>query len=52
MTPCRNSSTYEGCSSPEEIQAGLKTGFFALYLGDTLLKLDNPGRPYEEIITV
>ncbi|CAD8075818.1 unnamed protein product [Paramecium sonneborni] len=52
MTPCKNSTTYDGCSSTEEIQAGLKTGFFAVYLGDTLLKLDNPGRPYEEIITI
>ncbi|CAK69026.1 unnamed protein product (macronuclear) [Paramecium tetraurelia] len=52
MSPCKNTSTYDGCSPVEEIQAGLKTGFFALYLGDTLLKLDNPGRPYEEIITV
>ncbi|CAD8064911.1 unnamed protein product [Paramecium sonneborni] len=52
LKPCKNSSTYDGCSPAEEIQAGLKSGFFVLYLGDTLLKLDNPGRPYEEIITV
>ncbi|CAD8058135.1 unnamed protein product [Paramecium primaurelia] len=52
MMPCRNSSTYNGCSPPEEIQTALKAGYYAIYLGDTLLKLDNPGRPYEEIITV
>ncbi|CAD8069848.1 unnamed protein product [Paramecium sonneborni] len=50
--PCRNSSVYSGCDSPEEIQTALKTGYYTIYMGDTLLKLDNPGRPYEEVISV
>lgn len=30
----------------------MSKGFYAIYMGDVLLKHDNPGRPYEDAITV
>lgn len=52
MNKCRNSTKYNGCAPEEEIQANMKSGFYVLYMSDTLAQMNLPGRPYEDIITL
>ncbi|CAD8097871.1 unnamed protein product [Paramecium sonneborni] len=49
---CKNNTTYKNCSSIEEIQKGLVSSYYAIYLSDVLIKMQNPGRPYDDVITI
>ncbi|CAD8176552.1 unnamed protein product [Paramecium pentaurelia] len=49
---CKNSTNYKECSPIEEIQKGLVSSYYAIYLSDVLIKMQNPGRPYDDVITI
>ncbi|CAD8094325.1 unnamed protein product [Paramecium sonneborni] len=49
---CKNNTIYKNCSPIEEIQKGLITSNYAVFLSDVLIKMQNPGRPYDDVITI
>ncbi|CAD8045562.1 unnamed protein product [Paramecium primaurelia] len=51
FTACQNTSLFQSCASQEEIESILESGHYNVYKSDYLTKLDQPGQPYQEIIT-
>ncbi|CAK58954.1 unnamed protein product (macronuclear) [Paramecium tetraurelia] len=51
FTACLNSSTYQGCAPQEEIEEVLQAGRYNVYKSDYISQLDQPGKPYKQIIT-
>ncbi|KAM3129592.1 hypothetical protein pb186bvf_018273 [Paramecium bursaria] len=49
---CQNSTNYTGCNSNSTIAAGLASGYYAVYISDTLNQLNNAGNPFTQIINL
>ncbi|CAD8080799.1 unnamed protein product [Paramecium sonneborni] len=49
---CKNSTDYQGCASMEEINSNMQSGFFVLHLSDTLIQMNSPSKPYEDVISI
>ncbi|CAD8154059.1 unnamed protein product [Paramecium octaurelia] len=48
---CQNTSLSKMCAPQKEIESVLESGHYNVYKSDYLTKLDQPGQPYQEIIT-
>ncbi|KAM3129618.1 hypothetical protein pb186bvf_018299 [Paramecium bursaria] len=49
-TTCKNSTTITSCHPPDQITQGLQSGYYAVYISDTLSQFNNPGVPFSPII--
>ncbi|CAK86087.1 unnamed protein product (macronuclear) [Paramecium tetraurelia] len=49
---CKNTTNYQGCAPLEEINSQMQTGFFVMYLSDTLIQMHSPSKPYEDVISI
>ncbi|CAD8214442.1 unnamed protein product [Paramecium octaurelia] len=52
FSACHNTSLSQTWESQKEIENILESGHYNIYKGDYLTKLDRPGQPFQEIITI